>query len=102
MENGLQVVSKKFDEIEEIYSLEFIDSDEKLLVVGRRKDSDKLVFIIWDIYKTGGSEIKENFPIVNGQFEHDKRFYKGIWEFVLCKFERPVLEFDDRIVTTKF
>ena len=34
MENGLEIVSKKFDQLEKIYSLEFIDSDEKLLIIG--------------------------------------------------------------------
>src|ERR1051325_11300606 len=68
MENGLQVASKKFDEIEEINSLEFIDNDEKLLVVGKSKDSDEMMLIIWDLY-TGGPEMKENFPIVNGRFD---------------------------------
>ena len=34
MENGLEFMTKKFNEIEKIYLLEFIDSDEKLLVIG--------------------------------------------------------------------
>jgi len=45
MENGLEVASKKFAQVEKIYSLEFIDSDEKLLIIG--KDSgEKLKFVI--------------------------------------------------------
>ncbi|RGB26520.1 hypothetical protein C1646_720950 [Rhizophagus diaphanus] len=62
MENGLEVVSKKFDEFEKIYSLEFIDSDEKLLVIGEKKKQVKLV--IWDIYNTVKAEpiTLENFP----------------------------------------
>jgi hypothetical protein len=54
MENGLEVVSKKFDEIEKIYSLEFINSDEKLLIIGEKKDQVKL--IIWDMYNTVKAE----------------------------------------------
>src|SRR5689334_10725145 len=64
MENGLEVVSKKFDEFEKIYSLEFIDSDEKLLIIGEKKKQVKLV--IWDIYNTVKAETitLENFSIV--------------------------------------
>jgi hypothetical protein len=55
MENGLEIVSKKFDEIEKIYSLEFINNDEKLLIIC--KDSEeKLKFMIWDLYNTGKVE----------------------------------------------
>ncbi|CAG8782597.1 22221_t:CDS:2, partial [Rhizophagus irregularis] len=32
MENGLQIASKKFDEIEKIFLLEFIDNDENYLL----------------------------------------------------------------------
>ena len=48
MENGLEIVPKKFAQLEKIYSLEFIDSDEKLLVIGEDSEN-KLKFIIWDI-----------------------------------------------------
>ncbi|CAB4493390.1 unnamed protein product [Rhizophagus irregularis] len=41
MENGLQVASKKFNEIERIHLLEFIDSDETLLVIGESPKEDK-------------------------------------------------------------
>ncbi|PKC06819.1 hypothetical protein RhiirA5_481799 [Rhizophagus irregularis] len=51
MENGLEVVSKKFDEIEKIYSLEFINSDEKLLIIGEKKDQAETITL-------------ENFSIV--------------------------------------
>jgi hypothetical protein len=37
MENGLQVVSKKFDEIEKIHLLEFIDGDKNLLIIGEKE-----------------------------------------------------------------
>ncbi|PKY51632.1 hypothetical protein RhiirA4_546667 [Rhizophagus irregularis] len=65
MENGLEVVSKKFDELEKIHSLEFIDSDEKLLIIGEKKKQVKLV--IWDIYNTVEAETitLENFSIVD-------------------------------------
>ncbi|RIA86147.1 hypothetical protein C1645_807927 [Glomus cerebriforme] len=64
MENGLEVVSKKFDEIDKIYSLEFIDSDEKLFIIGEKKEQVKLM--IWDIYTTAKPEpvILDNFSIV--------------------------------------
>jgi hypothetical protein len=67
MENGLQVVSKKFDEIEQIYLVEFISSDEKLLIIGKGPEEGEggLKFIIWDLYNTGKveSEMLNNFPM---------------------------------------
>ncbi|PKY26532.1 hypothetical protein RhiirB3_513703 [Rhizophagus irregularis] len=35
IENGLEIASKKFEELERIYLLEFIDSDKKLLIIGK-------------------------------------------------------------------
>ena len=69
-ENGLQVASKKFDELEEIYSLEFIDSDEKLFVVGKHKDSKKVKNIIWDIYRTGKAkaDLDCTYPSLSSNF----------------------------------
>ncbi|RGB27731.1 hypothetical protein C1646_819585 [Rhizophagus diaphanus] len=63
IENGLQIASKKFDEIEQIYSLEFIENDEKLLIIGKSLEGG-LIFIIWDLCDTGKAEpIKlDNFP----------------------------------------
>ncbi|CAB5389562.1 unnamed protein product [Rhizophagus irregularis] len=63
MENGLRITSKKFDEIKQIYLLEFIDSDEKLFIIGECEG--KIVSIIWDIYNTAEYEPIEldNFPI---------------------------------------
>ncbi|CAB5370240.1 unnamed protein product [Rhizophagus irregularis] len=88
--NGLQIASKKFEELEKIYLLEFFDSDEKLLIIGEgRKDKglkkgkdqkgeglkvredleegkdQVLKFIIWDLYNTGKYELVEldDFPI---------------------------------------
>ncbi len=55
LENGLQVTSKNFEEIEKIYSLEFIDSDEKLLIIGEGPE-EGLKFVIWDLYDTGKVE----------------------------------------------
>src|ERR1051325_2373856 len=55
MENGLEVMSKKFDEVERIYSLEFIDSDEKLLLIANDLEK-KLRILIWDLYNTGKVE----------------------------------------------
>ena len=69
MENGLQIASKEFDDIEEIYSLEFIDSDEKLLVIGGNKNSNKVVFIIWDPFTTGEVEKVENLHITKDRLD---------------------------------
>ncbi|PKY19278.1 hypothetical protein RhiirB3_432306 [Rhizophagus irregularis] len=41
IENGLQVASKKINELERIHLLEFIDSDETLLVIGESPKEDK-------------------------------------------------------------
>ncbi|CAB4474212.1 unnamed protein product [Rhizophagus irregularis] len=85
IENGLQIASKKFEELERIYLLEFIDSDKKLLIIGegqglkegkdqkveglevgedlekgkdQESNKDKEVkFIIWDLYNTGEHEL---------------------------------------------
>ncbi|GBB90311.1 hypothetical protein RclHR1_17200003 [Rhizophagus clarus] len=75
MENGLQIALKIFNEIERILFLEFIDSDEKLLIIGKEPGSEKdqeedkkeLKFLIWDLYKTDKVEsIKiDNFSIDN-------------------------------------
>ncbi len=58
MENGLNIAMKSFNKkdekdtiIEKIYLLEFIDSDEKLLIIGKKENKAK--FIVWDIYNTG-------------------------------------------------
>ncbi|GBC49398.2 hypothetical protein GLOIN_2v1787114 [Rhizophagus irregularis DAOM 181602=DAOM 197198] len=96
IENGLQIASKKFEELERIYLLEFIDSDEKLLIIGvGRKDKglkkgkdqkgeglivgedleegkdQVLKFIIWDLYNTGKHELVEldDFPITKTNIE---------------------------------
>ncbi|PKY33126.1 hypothetical protein RhiirB3_451804 [Rhizophagus irregularis] len=84
IENGLEIASKKFEELEKIYLLEFIDSDKKLLIIGeglkvedleegKDQESNKykevkkvLKFIIWDLYNTGEHELVEelnDFPI---------------------------------------
>ncbi|PKY16218.1 hypothetical protein RhiirB3_480607 [Rhizophagus irregularis] len=49
MENGLEVTSKKFNKLEKIHSLEFIENDRKILVIGEAQNK-KLKYIIWDIY----------------------------------------------------
>ena len=66
MENGLQIASKEFDgkeKIEKIHLLEFIDSDEKLLIIG--EDQEGLKFIVWDLYDAGKCESTKlnDFPI---------------------------------------
>ncbi|GBC09477.1 hypothetical protein RclHR1_00890013 [Rhizophagus clarus] len=63
MENGLQVASRNFDEIEKIHSLEFVDSDEKLLIIGRGQE-EGLKFVIWDLYDTGKVE-STTLPRIN-------------------------------------
>src|SRR6266496_2962845 len=62
MENGLQVIIKIFNEIEEIHLLEFFNSDEKLLIIG--KDRERPKFIVWDLCNTG----KVEPPIKLGDF----------------------------------
>jgi hypothetical protein len=57
-ENGLQIALKKFDEIERIFLIEFFDSDEKLLIIGKRQEG-KIVSIIWDLYNTSKYKILE-------------------------------------------
>ena len=68
MENGLEITSKDFHEMEEIYSLEFIDSDKKLLIIGKGSESKKgqSKILIWDLYKTGKikSITLNNFPLI--------------------------------------
>ncbi|PKY55879.1 hypothetical protein RhiirA4_448539 [Rhizophagus irregularis] len=93
MENGLQVASKKFDEIEKIHLLEFIDGDEKLLIIGEdfkedkdsKKDKKKLKFIVWDLYDTGKHELTE-LPMTNIE-NIDTR---------LAKISGNVLQIDDK------
>ncbi|PKY56044.1 hypothetical protein RhiirA4_448599 [Rhizophagus irregularis] len=58
IENGLQIASKKFNEIERIHLLEFIDSDEKLFIIGE-DPKKKIKVIIWDLYDTGEYELIE-------------------------------------------
>ncbi|PKC70466.1 hypothetical protein RhiirA1_501318 [Rhizophagus irregularis] len=58
IENGLQIASKKFNEIERIHLLEFIDSDEKLFIIGE-DPKKKIKVIIWDLYNTGKYELME-------------------------------------------
>ncbi|UZO23169.1 uncharacterized protein OCT59_015513 [Rhizophagus irregularis] len=64
MENGLQIASKRFDEIKKIHLLEFIDSDEKLLILGECPKG-VMISLVWDLYNTGKVEISrlDNCPI---------------------------------------
>ena len=65
IKNGLEVASKSFKEIEQIYLLEFIENDEKLLIIGKGLKKEGPIFAIWDLYNTGKVESIEidNFPI---------------------------------------
>ncbi|PKK73779.1 hypothetical protein RhiirC2_709382 [Rhizophagus irregularis] len=56
-ENGLQIASKEFYELEKIVLLEFFDSDEKIFIIG--KCQDKAMIIIWDLYNNSNYEIVE-------------------------------------------
>src|SRR5947207_153026 len=51
MENGLETVSKKIDTIQKIHLLEFVDNDEKLLIMGEDQKKE-LKLIIWDLHNT--------------------------------------------------
>ncbi|RGB23884.1 hypothetical protein C1646_805703 [Rhizophagus diaphanus] len=57
-ENGLLIALKKFDELEKIDLLEFIDSDEKIIIIGKCPE-DKAMIIIWDLYNNSNYEIVE-------------------------------------------
>ncbi|PKY16216.1 hypothetical protein RhiirB3_428551 [Rhizophagus irregularis] len=79
MENGLQIASKKFNEIERIYLLEFIDGDDGLLIIGEglKEGNDlekELKFIVWDLYDTGKYELTEldDFLITNVENIHTR------------------------------
>src|SRR5439155_26203460 len=41
---------------DKIYSLEFFDSDEKLLIIGKSKGLNQVMLLIWDLYYTGKVE----------------------------------------------
>ncbi|CAI2174484.1 6910_t:CDS:10, partial [Funneliformis geosporum] len=51
MEHGLEIAIKTFENIN-IQLIEFINSDEKLLVIGSDTKNDKLMILIWDVYDT--------------------------------------------------
>ncbi|POG75664.1 hypothetical protein GLOIN_2v1769895 [Rhizophagus irregularis DAOM 181602=DAOM 197198] len=57
-ENGLQIASKEFDELEKIVLLEFFNSDEKIFIIGKCPKGDVKI-IIWDLYNTSNYEIVE-------------------------------------------
>src|ERR1051325_3820278 len=64
MENGLETASKTFSkEIDKIYLLEFIDNDEKLLIIGIKEDEKVLKIITWDLYNTGKVEEVETLVL---------------------------------------
>ncbi|PKY38092.1 hypothetical protein RhiirA4_439136 [Rhizophagus irregularis] len=70
IENGLQVAKKKL-EVDRIHLLEFIENDEKLLIIGESPKEGKdpegekeLKTMVWDLYDTGKVEsIKLNIPM---------------------------------------
>ncbi|PKC00604.1 hypothetical protein RhiirA5_458558 [Rhizophagus irregularis] len=66
IKNGLEVALKSFKEIERIYLLEFIENDEKLLIIGKGPKKEGLIFAIWDLYNTGKVELIEidDFPTI--------------------------------------
>ncbi|CAI2173626.1 3244_t:CDS:10 [Funneliformis geosporum] len=56
MENGLEISSRNFEELEKIYFLEFIENDEKLLLIGSDENNNQNM-IVWDLYNTDKIEI---------------------------------------------
>src|ERR1043165_6029162 len=52
MENGLEISSRCFKEFGKIYLMEFIDSDEKLLLIGSDLHKSTPRVVIWDLYNT--------------------------------------------------
>ncbi|PKK62830.1 hypothetical protein RhiirC2_855424 [Rhizophagus irregularis] len=58
MENGLEIVSKRFDKIYKIKFLEFIEKDKKLFIIGEDKEHN-VKFHIWII----SGCFKNDFPV---------------------------------------
>ncbi|CAI2181778.1 17756_t:CDS:10 [Funneliformis geosporum] len=88
MENGLEILEKKFNDlIDRIYSMEFIDNDKKLLIIGRCIKAKHLKVIVWDMYNTG-----ESIPI--DEFS-DSFTEEGIDNW-LAKTSGNVLRVDDK------
>ncbi|CAG8467261.1 6843_t:CDS:10 [Funneliformis mosseae] len=56
LEHGSEIATRKFEEINNIQLIEFINSDEKLLLIGSDSENDDLKIIIWDIYDTNKVE----------------------------------------------
>ncbi|CAI2171922.1 12733_t:CDS:10 [Funneliformis geosporum] len=54
--NGLEISSRNFEELEKIYFLEFIENDEKLLLIGSDENNNQNM-IVWDLYNTDKIEI---------------------------------------------
>ena len=52
MENGLEISSRSFKEFGNIHLMEFIDSDEKLILIGSDPNKTTQRVVIWDLYNT--------------------------------------------------
>ena len=99
MENGLEIGSKKFRQLDKIYSLEFIDNDEKLLIIGAGKSKEQLIMLIWDIYYTDKVEemTLDGFLRIKDLDTHLARAsgnllqvdYEGNVTSILSKVEKP-------------
>ncbi|PKY63294.1 hypothetical protein RhiirA4_491719, partial [Rhizophagus irregularis] len=59
LENGLESISKKIDDIENTYSLEFIENDRKFVIDSGAEDEENLKLIIWDMYNAVETETIE-------------------------------------------
>uniref|UniRef100_U9SGA0 Uncharacterized protein n=1 Tax=Rhizophagus irregularis (strain DAOM 181602 / DAOM 197198 / MUCL 43194) TaxID=747089 RepID=U9SGA0_RHIID len=59
LKNGLESISKKFDDIENTYSLVFIEKDRKFVIDSGAEDEENLKLIIWDMYNAVETETIE-------------------------------------------
>jgi hypothetical protein len=78
MENGLEIITKSFYNINEILSISFISNDEKLFIISEEEigyhENGKVKFvpviIIWDLFSYKSSirkiDLKKIFPILQG------------------------------------
>ncbi|UZO03335.1 uncharacterized protein OCT59_023742 [Rhizophagus irregularis] len=81
MENGLEVVSKKFDNIYKIKFLEFIEKDKKLFIIEENKEHD-VKFHIWiisgclnDYFSISKDDIGLSDSNIPTPSKYDEHFY---------------------------
>ncbi|CAG8575470.1 696_t:CDS:10 [Funneliformis caledonium] len=70
LEHGSEIAIRKFEEINNIQLIEFINSDEKLLLIGSDSENDDLNIIIWDIYDTDKVDEVEKISLEHLTAQH--------------------------------